>query len=57
MLERLELAADQAAAWGHEHESLVRQAFELGAPQHQIAAHAQVAQSTVSRMLARESAP
>lgn len=57
VLERLELAADQAAAWVAEHESLVRQAFELGATQHEIASRAQVAQSTVSRMLARDAAP
>ncbi len=57
VLERLELAADQAAAWLAEHESLVRQAYELGATQHEIAAHAQVAQSTVSRTLARDTPP
>ncbi|GAA1291992.1 hypothetical protein [Saccharothrix xinjiangensis] len=54
ILDRLALAADQVHAWVDEHESLVRQAYELGATQHEIAPHAQVAQSTVSRMLARD---
>ncbi|MCS7484670.1 hypothetical protein ACFFQW_45105 [Umezawaea endophytica] len=54
MLDRLALAADQVHAWVDEHETLVRQAYELGAAQHDIAPHAQVAQSTVSRILARD---
>ncbi|MFE9747574.1 hypothetical protein ACFYOT_21950 [Saccharothrix saharensis] len=57
VLERLALAADQVQAWVNEHESLVRQAYELGATQHEIAPPAQVAQSTVSRMLARDITP
>jgi hypothetical protein len=54
VLDRLALAADQVHAWVAEHESLVRQAYELGATQHEIAPHAQVAQSTVSRILTRD---
>lgn len=54
VLDRLALAADQVHAWVDEHETLVRQAYELGAAQHDIAPHAQVAQSTVSRILARD---
>ena len=54
MLDRLALAADQVHAWVEEHETLVRQAYELGATQHGIAPRAQVAQSTVSRILARD---
>lgn len=53
VLELLGQAAEQKAAWSEEVESLVRQARALGASQEEIAPHAQVHQSTVSRMLAR----
>jgi DNA-binding MarR family transcriptional regulator len=53
VLTRLGQAADQKAAWTQEHESLVQQARALDIAQDDIAAHAQVDQSTVSRMLAR----
>ncbi len=57
LLDEIEQAADQVAAWTARWESLVRQAVERGVPQRRIAPHANVDQSTVSRLAARYGSP
>lgn len=57
LLDEIEQAADQIAAWTARWESLVRQAVERGVPQRRIAPHANVDQSTVSRLAARAHSP
>ncbi|SDL00775.1 hypothetical protein SAMN04488074_108231 [Lentzea albidocapillata subsp. violacea] len=57
LLDEIEQAADQVAAWTARWESLVRQAVERGVPQRRIAPHANVDQSTVSRLAARDRTP
>ncbi|KJK50432.1 hypothetical protein UK23_10575 [Lentzea aerocolonigenes] len=57
LLDEIEQAADQVAAWTARWESLVRQAVQRGIAQRRIAPHANVAQSTVSRLAARAHSP
>lgn len=57
LLDEIEQAADQIAAWTARWETLVRQAVQLGVPQRRIAPHANVDQSTVSRLVARDRSP
>lgn len=57
LLDEIEQAADQVAAWTARWESLVRQAVERGVPQRRIAPHANVDQSTVSRLATRDRSP
>lgn len=57
LLDEIEQAADQVAAWTARWESLVRQAVQHGVPQRRILPHANVDQSTVSRLADRAHAP